>query len=70
MLPAAERGEADALEAVRPQAEAKLAQLQERAALALEVQQEKMQAQREADREQAREHKLDRERDWDRGMER
>ena len=32
MLPAAERGAADALEAVRPQAETKLAQLQERAA--------------------------------------
>jgi len=72
MLPAAERGEADALEAVRPQAEAKLAQLQERAALAREVQQEKMQEQRERDqaREQAREHKLDRERDRDRGIER
>ncbi len=56
------------MEAVRPQAEAKLAQLQERAALAREVQQERTQAQREADREQAREHKLDRERD--RGLER
>ena len=70
MLPPAEREEAEALEAVRPQAEAKLAQLQERAALAREVQQERMQAQREADREQAREHKLDRERDREQGMER
>ena len=70
ILPAAERAEADALDAVRPAAEAKLAQLQERAAVAHEVQQEKIQAQREADREQAREHKLDRERDRDRGMER
>ena len=65
MLPTAERGEADALKAVRPAAEAKLAQLQERAALAHEVQQEKMQAQREIAREQAREHKVDRERDRD-----
>jgi hypothetical protein len=70
MLPAAEREAADALEAVRPQAETKLAQFQERAALAQEVQQEKMQAQRAHDQAQAREHKLDRERDRDHGMER
>ena len=68
MLPAAERGEANALEKVRPQAEAKLVELQQRAALAHEVQQEKMQEQKERDQaqEREREHKLDR----DRGMER
>jgi Ti-type conjugative transfer relaxase TraA len=60
MLPAAERGEADAREKVRPQAEAKLAQLQERAALAREVQQEKMQAQRERDQARVRERGRDR----------
>ena len=60
MLPAAERAEADALEKVRPQAEAKLAQLQERAALAREVQQEKMLEQRERDQARARERDLGR----------
>ncbi|WP_284948203.1 hypothetical protein [Acidisoma cladoniae] len=69
-LPAAEREEAEALETVRPQAEAKLAQLQERAALAREVQQEKMQAQREKAQEQARGRTLSRGKDLDRGMER
>ena len=69
-IPEKQREENEALEAVRPQAEAKLAQLQERAALAHEVQQEKMQAQREGALEQAREHKLNREKDRDRGMER
>ena len=69
-IPEKQREENGALEAVRPQAEAKLAQLQERAALAHEVQQEKMQAQREGALEQAREHKLNREKDRDRGMER
>jgi Ti-type conjugative transfer relaxase TraA len=69
-LPEKQREENEALDAVRPQAEAKLAQLQERAALAREVQQEKMQTQREGALEQAREHKLNRERDRDRGMER
>ena len=60
MLPAVERAEADALEKVRPQAEAKLAQLQERAALAREVQQEKMQEQRERNQARARERGRDR----------
>ena len=60
MLPAAERAEADALEKVRPQAEAKLTQLQERAALAREVQQEKMQAQRDRDQARAQERDLGR----------
>ena len=60
MLPAAERGEAEALEKVRPQAEVKLAQLQERAALAREVQQEKMLEQRERDQARARERDLGR----------
>ncbi len=60
MLPAVERAEADALEKVRPQAEAKLAQLQERAALAHEVQQEKMLEQRERDQARARERDLGR----------
>ncbi|WP_284948292.1 Ti-type conjugative transfer relaxase TraA [Acidisoma cladoniae] len=69
-LPPAEREEAEALETVRPQAEAKLAQLQERAALAREVQQEKMQAQREKAQEQARDRTLSRSKDLDRGMER
>jgi Ti-type conjugative transfer relaxase TraA len=54
LLPAAERAEADALEKVRSQAEAKLAELQERAALAREVQQEKMQEQKERDQARAR----------------
>ena len=66
MLPAAERGEADALDVVRPQAEAKLEQLQERAALAREVQEEKLQAQKE--REQTRGRERGRGRDL--GMER
>jgi Ti-type conjugative transfer relaxase TraA len=69
-LPAAAREEAEALETVRPQAEAKLAQLQERAALAREVQQEKMQAQRVKAHEQARERTPSRDKDLDRGMER
>jgi Ti-type conjugative transfer relaxase TraA len=69
-LPAAAREEAEALETVRPQAEAKLAQLQERAARAREVQQEKMQAQREKAQAQARERTLSRGKDLDRGMER
>jgi Ti-type conjugative transfer relaxase TraA len=69
-LPDLERKANEAFRAVEPQAAANLAELQERAALAHEVQQEKMQAQREAAREQAREHKLDRERDRDQGMER
>ncbi len=71
-LPDLERKANEAFRAVEPQAAAKLAELQERAALAREVQQEKMQEQRERDqtREQAREHKLDRERDRDQGMER
>ena len=60
MLPAVERAEADALEKVRPQAEAKLAQLQERAALAREVRQEKMLEQRERDQARARERDLGR----------
>ena len=60
MLPAVERAEADALEKVRPQAEVKLAQLQERAALAREVQQEKMLEQRERDQARARERDLGR----------
>ena len=60
MLPAVERAEADAREKVRPQAEAKLAQLQERAALAREVQQEKMLEQRERDQARARERDLGR----------
>ena len=60
MLPAVERAEADALEKVRPQAEAKLAQLQERAALAREVQQEKMLEQRERDQARAQERDLGR----------
>jgi Ti-type conjugative transfer relaxase TraA len=63
-VPAAERAEADALDKVRPQAEAKLAQVQERAALAREVQQEKMQAQREKARERSRD------KDHERGIER
>jgi prophage DNA circulation protein len=67
-LPDLERTANEAFRAVQHQAEVKLAELQERAALAREVKQEKMQAQLEADREQAREHKLDREQD--RGMER
>ena len=66
MLPEIERAEADALDAVRPQAEAKLVQLLERAELAREVQQEKMQAQKE--REQTRAH--ERGRDKDLGFER
>jgi hypothetical protein len=66
MLPDVERAEADVLEAVRPQAEAKLAQLQERAELAREVRQEKLQAQME--REQSRAH--ERGRDKDLGFER
>jgi Ti-type conjugative transfer relaxase TraA len=69
-LPAAEREEAKALETVRPEAEAKLAQLQERAALAREVQQEKMQAHREKTQELARERTLSRGKDLDQGMER
>jgi Ti-type conjugative transfer relaxase TraA len=69
-LPPAEREEAEALETVRPQAEAKLAQLQERAALAREVQLEKMQAQREKAQEQARARTLSRDKDLERGMER
>jgi Ti-type conjugative transfer relaxase TraA len=69
-LPAAEHEEAEALETVRPKAEAKLAQLQERAALAREVQLEKMQAQRETAQEQARARALSRDKDLDRGMER
>jgi Ti-type conjugative transfer relaxase TraA len=60
MLPALERAEADALEKVRPQAEAKLVQLQERGALAHEVQQEKMLQQRDHDQARVR----DRSRDW------
>jgi hypothetical protein len=60
MLPAVERAEADALEKVCPQAEAKLAQLQERAALAREVQQEKMLEQRDRDQARARERDLGR----------
>jgi vacuolar-type H+-ATPase subunit I/STV1 len=69
-LPDLERKANKAFSAVQPQAEAKLAELQERAALAREVQQERMQEKRERDqaRDQAREHKMDRERD--RGMER
>jgi len=42
------------LEIARPQAEAKLAELQERAALAREAQQEKMQEQKERDQARAR----------------
>ena len=60
MLPAVERAEADALEKVRPLAEAKLAQIQERAALAHEVQQEKMQEQRDRDQAWVRERGRDR----------
>ena len=60
ILPAVERAEADALEKIRPQAEANLAQLQERAALACEVQQEKMLEQREHDQARARERDLGR----------
>ena len=66
MLPAAERAEADALERVRPEAGVMLAQLQERAELAREVQQEKMQVQRE----RGRERQLGREQDGRDGMER
>jgi hypothetical protein len=65
-LPAAERAEAEALETVRPEAEAKLAQLQERAALAREVQLETMQARRETAQEQARARALSRDKDLDR----
>jgi hypothetical protein len=61
MLPDVERAEADALEAVRPQAEVKLAQLLERAELAREVQQEKMQEWKE--REQTRAHERSRDKD-------
>jgi Ti-type conjugative transfer relaxase TraA len=60
MLPTLERAAADALEKVRPQAEAKLAQLQERGALAHEVQQEKMQEQRERNQARVRDRGRDR----------
>ena len=66
ILPGVERAAADALETVRPQAEAKLAALQERAELAREVQQEKRQAQKEREQTRGRE----RGRDRDLGIER
>jgi Ti-type conjugative transfer relaxase TraA len=69
-LPERQREENEALEVVRPQAEAKLAQLQKRAALAHEVQQEKMQTQREGALEQNRERTLSRDKDIDQGLER
>jgi hypothetical protein len=59
-LPDLERTANEAFRAVQPQAEAKLAQLQERAALAREVQQEKMQEQRERDQVRACERGRDR----------
>lgn len=67
-LPDLERQEQGALAAVRPAAEAKLAQLQERAALAREVQGERMQLQQKAAEKEAQERKLDRSRSQSRGL--
>jgi Ti-type conjugative transfer relaxase TraA len=68
VLPDLERQERDALAAVRPQAEAKLEQLQARAALAREVQGERMQLQQKAAEKEAQERKLDRSRSQSRGL--
>ena len=59
-LPDLARKANEAFSDVEPQAEAKLAQLQERAALAREMQQEKMLEQREHDQARARERDLGR----------
>ena len=68
-LPDLERQEQGALAAVRPAAEAKLAQLQERATLAREVQEERMQIQQQqAAQDQARALKLERGRSQSHGM--
>ncbi|MCB8878529.1 Ti-type conjugative transfer relaxase TraA [Acidisoma silvae] len=59
-LPDLERQERDALAAVRPQAEEKLEQLQDRAALAREVQAERRQVQQQKAQEEGLERKLSR----------
>ena len=59
-LPGLEKQERDALAAVRPQAEAKLEQLQERAAVAREVQAERLQIQQRKAQEEVLERTLSR----------